>query len=148
MISCKLCEFFTNTFFVEHLLTAGSETSVPLSIFNKVASLMVWRPVTLLERDPSTGFSLWVLQLFLECFFTEYLLETTSNMAFFIVFSENCSLKQFIWWNNGILEEGIHKPVQSCAVMEIMRKLHLPSGYYRLISKKKKVIYSMNFHRL
>ena len=31
---------------------------------------------------------------------------------------------QFIWWSHGKLGEGIHKPVQSCVVMEVRWKRH------------------------
>ena len=61
MFSCEFCKFFKNIYFVEHLLTAGFETPVPRSPFNKTASLNSRRPVTLLVRDSSTGIFLWIL---------------------------------------------------------------------------------------
>ena len=39
VFSNEFCELFKNTYFVEDLQTAGSETSVQGSFFNKVASL-------------------------------------------------------------------------------------------------------------
>ena len=39
VISCEFCEFFKNTYFVENLRTAGSETPVRRFLFKKVASL-------------------------------------------------------------------------------------------------------------
>ena len=40
---------FKNTYFVEDLQTAGSETSVWESLFNKVASVTAWKHLTVLE---------------------------------------------------------------------------------------------------
>ena len=40
---------FKNTYFVEDLQTAGSETSVWGSLFNKVASVTAWKHLTVLE---------------------------------------------------------------------------------------------------
>ena len=48
-------------YFVKNLRTASSERPVQESLFNKVASLTAWRPLTVLERDCSTGISLWIL---------------------------------------------------------------------------------------
>ena len=61
VFSCGFCELFKNTYFVEDLQTAGSETPVWGSLFNKVASFMAWRPLTVLRRDCSTCISLWIL---------------------------------------------------------------------------------------
>ena len=61
MFSCEFCELFKNTYFVEDLQTAGYETLVRGSLFNKVSSLTAWRPLTVLERDCSTVISLWIL---------------------------------------------------------------------------------------
>ena len=46
-------------YFAEHLRGDGSEILVRGSLFNKVASLMVWRP--LLKRDCGTGIYLWIV---------------------------------------------------------------------------------------
>ena len=43
---------FTNTYFVVDLRTAGSETPVRGSLFNKVASVTAWRHLTLSWRRP------------------------------------------------------------------------------------------------
>ena len=48
---------FKNTYFLEDLWTAGSVLPVRGSLFNGVASLTVWRPLTILERDCSTRIS-------------------------------------------------------------------------------------------
>ena len=56
-----ICELYKNIYFVEHLQTAGSETPVRGSLFNKEASLTAWGPLTVLERDLSAGISLWIL---------------------------------------------------------------------------------------
>ena len=85
------CVLFKNTYFVKDLWMAGSETPVWGSLFNKVASLTTWRHLTVLERDSSTGISLWVLRNFQESF-----LATKSHMMLFFSFlqiSEVCSLK-------------------------------------------------------
>ena len=65
MFSCEFCELFKNTYFKEHLRMAGSKTLVPVFLFNKVASLMAWRPLTVLERDSRTDIFLWILYDFL-----------------------------------------------------------------------------------
>ena len=127
MLSCEFCEFLKNIYFKEHIGTVGSKTPVRGFLFNKVASLMAWRPLTVLERGTSTGIFLWVLCNCLESFFVEHLLATTSRMMFFFSFlqiGKFFSLKSFISWNNGKLGEGIHKPVLSCVVVEIGWKLH------------------------
>ena len=68
------------------LRVACFETPVPGSLCNKVTSLMTRRHATLLERDSSTGVSLWILRNFQGNFFAEYLLETTSDMMYFFPF--------------------------------------------------------------
>ena len=50
-----------NTYSVDDLQATGSETPVQGSLFNNVASLTAWRSLTVLERDCSTGISLWIL---------------------------------------------------------------------------------------
>ena len=93
---CEFCELFRNTYFVKDLRTAGSETPVWGSIFNKVGSQMGWRHLTVLERDSSTGISLWISWNFLERFFCR---TPPSNHIshdvyfFFLQISEVCSLK-------------------------------------------------------
>ena len=47
--------WFKNTYFVEDLQTAGSETPVRGSLFNKVASLTAWTHLTVLEAEAATG---------------------------------------------------------------------------------------------
>ena len=44
---------------------AGSKTLVPGFLFNKVARLMAWRPLAVLERDSWTGIFLRILCNFL-----------------------------------------------------------------------------------
>ena len=55
MFSREFCELFKNTYFVEDLRTAGSETPVRGSLFNKVASLTAWTHLTVLEAEVATG---------------------------------------------------------------------------------------------
>ena len=50
-----------NIYIVEDIRTAGSETPVRGSVFNKFANLTAWTHLTVVERDPSTGISLWIL---------------------------------------------------------------------------------------
>ena len=85
VFSCEFCELFKNTYFKEHLRTAGSKTLVRGFLFNKVASLMAWRPLTVLERDSSTGIFLQILCSFKESFFVEHLLATFSCMMFLLL---------------------------------------------------------------
>ena len=54
----KFCELFKNTYFAEYLRTTGFEKSVLGSLFNKVASLTVRKPVEVLERTSITDISL------------------------------------------------------------------------------------------
>ena len=55
MLSREFCELFKNTYFTEYLRMAGSETPVPGSLFNKVASLTTWTHLTVLETEAATG---------------------------------------------------------------------------------------------
>ena len=76
-LSCKICEVFKNNYFEEHLWTTtvyslyskrDSDTGafrcilriIQQSLFNKVARLTAQWPLTVLERDSSTGTSLWI----------------------------------------------------------------------------------------
>ena len=97
VLSCEFCELFKNTYFKEHLRTAGSKTLVPGFLFNKVASLMAWRPLAVLERDSSKGVFLQILCSSKESFFVEHLLATFSCMKFllllFLQINEVCILK-------------------------------------------------------
>ena len=62
LFSGKFCELFKNTYFAEDLRTTVFETPVRRgSLINKPASLMAWTHLTVLERDSSTGISLWIL---------------------------------------------------------------------------------------
>ena len=76
----------------EDLQMAGSETSVQGSLFNKVASLTAWRPLTVSKEDWGTGISLWILWNLSENFFAEHL-ETTSYLIFFLLFADQGSLQ-------------------------------------------------------
>ena len=59
VFSCEFCELFKSTYFAEDLRNiGGSETPVWESLFNKVAQLMAWKHLTLLEKDSSPGISL------------------------------------------------------------------------------------------
>ena len=84
--------------FKEHVRTAGSKTLVRGFLFNKVASLMAWRPLTVLERDSSTGIFLQILCNFKESFFVGHL-ATFSYMMFLLLLllllqiNEVCSLQ-------------------------------------------------------
>ena len=57
MLSCEFCKLFKNTYFLEDLQTACSETPVRGSFFKKVASLAAWKLLTVLERDSHRHFS-------------------------------------------------------------------------------------------
>ena len=89
MLSCEFCELFKNTYFLEDLQTACSQTPVRESFFNKVASLTSLKIVRkrLLHRYFSVN---------QESFFIEHLLTSTSHMIMFFSFfkiSEVCILK-------------------------------------------------------
>ena len=64
VFSREFCELFKNTYFVEDLQNSGFETPLRGSLFNKVGSLTAWTYLTGLERDSSTGISLWILWKF------------------------------------------------------------------------------------
>ena len=68
--------------------------------------------------------------------FAENLVATTSHMMPFFSFCRPLRFKQFIWWNNGKLGEGIHRLIQSCVVMQIRGELHLLNGYYESLKEK------------
>ena len=51
MLLGEFSELFNNTYFVEDLQTAGSETPVRGSLFHKTASMTAWKHLTVLERD-------------------------------------------------------------------------------------------------
>ena len=97
VFSCEFCELFKNTYFKQHVRTAGSKPLVRGFLFNKVASVMARRPLTVLERDSSTGIFLQILYSFKESFFVEHLLTTFSCMMFLLLLilqiNEICSLK-------------------------------------------------------
>ena len=86
------CDFFKickNIYCEEYLQVAVSETPVSESVFNKFTSLTTWRPVTLLNRDSSTGVYLWVLRTSRDSLFAGQLLATTSAMILFgLLFSD------------------------------------------------------------
>ena len=46
MFSFEFCEILKSIYFKQHLRTAGSKTPVQGFVFNKVASLTAWRPLT------------------------------------------------------------------------------------------------------
>ena len=100
MLSLEFCELFNNTYFVEDLRTAGSETPVRGSLFNKVASLTTYTLLSVFERGSSTGVN------FVK-FLGKLLCRTPPSNHFLHVFSflqmsEVCSLKQIClverWW--------------------------------------------------
>ena len=135
---------------MEPLRTAGSESLVPESLFNKVTILTAWRAVTLLERDSSTGISLWSLGKFLESSFAQHLQAPTSDImlfffVLFLVFADQWGLqpkKHYLaeqWYKSG---EGTHKPAQFSVVMEISWKPHVPNTH----SKKKRMICKVSFN--
>ena len=67
LFSWEFCELFKITYFIEHLRTACSEMPVRGSLFSRfrfLQNLMAWRPLIVLERDSSTGISLWILWSF------------------------------------------------------------------------------------
>ena len=130
MFSCEFCELFKNTYLTEDLQTAGSETPVRGSVFNKVTSLTAWRLLTVFRKRLShryTCISLRIFRNFLERFFVKHLATTSHMMLLSFPFCRSVRFaaeNQFIWWSNGKLGEGIHKLVPSCVVMEIRWKLH------------------------
>ena len=89
VFSCEFCKLFKNTYYKDHLRTTGSKTPLWGFLFNKVVSLMAWRPLKVLERDSGTIIFLWILCNFEESVFVEYL-ETTPS---FIQIGEVSSLK-------------------------------------------------------
>ena len=55
VFSREFCKLFKNTYFVEDLRMAASETPVLWSLFNKVASLTVWTHLIVSETEAATG---------------------------------------------------------------------------------------------
>ena len=55
MFSREFCELFKNTYFVEDLRMAGSETPVLEFPFNKVARLLAWTYLIVLKTEAATG---------------------------------------------------------------------------------------------
>ena len=109
--------------FLKYFYPAGKTTLQKPSLIrvNKVAILTAWPHLTVLERDSSTGISLWILLNFKESFFVEHLATTSHTMLVFFLFWRSM---RFIWWSYGKLGGGIHKPVQCCVVKQIRWKLH------------------------
>ena len=68
VLSCEFCKLFKNTYFLDNLQTACSQSPVIGSVFKKVANLTAWKRLTVLERDCHTGIFLWILSNFLESF--------------------------------------------------------------------------------
>ena len=127
MFFCKFCLLIRNTYFVEHLPTAGSESPLQRSLFNKVASLTAWMPMVLLEKDSSTGIFLWILWNFRKAFLQNTSWLPLLTWCCFFPFCRSmrfAAQNQFIWCSNSRLGEGIRKPIQSCVVMEIRWELH------------------------
>ena len=85
-LSCEISKLFKNSYFEEHLWTSASKLHLKrdtnagafrefcelfkiiyfveglrTALFNKIASLTPWTHLTVLERDSSTGISLWIL---------------------------------------------------------------------------------------
>ena len=82
--------------------------------FNKVASLMARRPLTVLEWNPSTGFSLWILWNFQESFFAEHILATTCDiMLFFFFFADHWGLQTKINLFGGAIRNSQPHPILS-----------------------------------
>ena len=108
MFSSEFWELFKNTYIVEDLQTAGSEAPVSGSLLNKVASLTAWKHLTVLERDSSTGISLWIFVNILGKLFCR----TPPSNHFSHVFFSSCRSTRFaacqsVWWSDDKLGEGI-----------------------------------------
>ena len=54
VFSCKFCEIFKNTCFVEDLHMAGSETQMLGSLFDKVVDLTAQTHITVSETEAAT----------------------------------------------------------------------------------------------
>ena len=80
---------------------------------------MAWSYLIVSRRDCSTSISLLIFQ---QTFFCR---KPSNHISCDVPFSFCRSVRfaaynQFIWWNNGELEEGIHKPVQSSVATHIL----------------------------
>ena len=64
MFSNEFYALFKNIYFKEHWRMADSKTTVWGFLSNKVASLMAWRSLAVLERDSNTGIFLLILCIF------------------------------------------------------------------------------------
>ena len=65
VLSCEFCKLLKNIYLLEDLQTACPQTPVRGSFFNKEASLMAWKLLTVVERDCCTGISLWIIRNFI-----------------------------------------------------------------------------------
>ena len=136
----NLCELFKNTYFKEHLRTAVSKIQVRWFLSDKVASLMAWGPLKVVERDSSTGILLLILGNFFFQFFS--LFAVIVGIFSFLQISEVCSNLSGVV---GELGEGIHKSIDSSVVMKIRWKLHcevvtihVPTYAFQYLEKWKK----------
>ena len=60
-----------------------------ISLFNKIARVTAWRPLTVLERNCRMRIFLWILWNFQKNVFAEHLLATTSHLMLFFPFLED-----------------------------------------------------------
>ena len=123
--SCEFCKLFKNTYFLEDLQTACSDTPVRGSFFKKVVSLTAWKLLTVLERHSHRYFSVNFEKFLGKLFHRTPPSSHFSHDAVFFLFADQWGLQPKIdLFGVGQLWEGIHKPVQSSVVMEIRWRLH------------------------
>ena len=73
---------------------------------------MARRPLTVLEWNPSTAFSLWILWNFQESFFAEHILATTCDiMLFFFFFADHWGLQTKINLFGGAIRNSQPHPI-------------------------------------
>ena len=104
------------------LRTSGSKRPVRGFFFDKFASLMAWRSLTVLESDSSAGIFLWILRNFEESFCRT---PPINHFLYgvFLIFADYWGFQPKIDLFGGA-NKGIHKPVESCVVVEIGWKIH------------------------
>ena len=117
------------------LKNSQENTCTEISFFKK---LVVWRPATLLEKDPSLAASAFseFRKIFKRAFLQSSSRRSLLTWRCFFVFCRStrfAAYKQCIRSSNAILAKWIHKPI---VVMDISGEFHLPRDYYDSFKEK------------
>ena len=108
MLSCEFCKLFKNTYFLEDLQTACSETPVRGSFFKKVASLTAWKLLTVLERNSHRYFSVTLEKFLGKLFYRAPPSNHFSHDAVFFLFADQWGLQPKINSFSGAMVNQVH----------------------------------------